>query len=389
MIQSREDLAKCRRVVVKIGSSLLADADTGIRQDVINHLADEVVSLMATGVQVVIVTSGSVALGRVRLNWLDRTLSVHEKQAAAAIGQPELMNAYGKAFEHYGLSVAQMLLTKDDLRNRRRYLNTSNTSETLFSAGVVPIINENDTVVVTEIKFGDNDSLGSLVGLVVEADLMVMLTDVSGLYDKNPAKHADAQRIGIIADLTEEHVAMAGDAGSSFGTGGMASKLTAASVSSRGGVAAAIISGKEPGGLTRLLAGEDEGTLILCGEDRQSKRKHMITEVLHADGQVYVNAGASSVLLNDGGSLSPVGITAVDGMFDKGDCVEIIGADGLIAKGLCNYTADEMRLIMGHGSDEIESILGFHDFSSVIHRDNLVVTVDIEDIVSSAVVVGE
>jgi len=389
MIQSREDLGLARRVVVKIGSSLLADAGSGIRQDVIDHLVDEVAVLMAAGVQVAIVTSGSVALGRVRLNWLDRELSVHEKQAAAAIGQPKLIRAYGMAFERHGLSVAQMLLTKDDLRHRRRSLNTTNTSETLFSAGVVPIVNENDTVVVAEIKFGDNDSLGALVSLGVEADLLVMLTDVSGLYDQNPAKSSSAQRIGIIAKLTEEHVAMAGDAGSSFGTGGMASKLSAASVSTRGGVAAAIISGKEAGGLTRLLAGEDEGTLFLCGEDRQTKRKHWIAEVLHADGQIYVDAGAVRALLNQGGSLLPVGITAVDGVFDKGDCVEIIGADGVIAKGLCNYTAEEMRQIMGHGSDEIESILGFHDFSSVVHRDNLVVTVDIEGIVSSASDSGE
>ena len=383
MIRSRSDLGRARRVVVKIGSSLLADAEHGIRQDVIDHLVDEVAGLIASGVQVAIVTSGSVALGRVNLNWLDRTLSVHEKQAAAAIGQPELMNAYGKAFERHGLSIAQMLLTKDDLRNRRRYLNTSNTSETLFSAGVVPIVNENDTVVVAEIKFGDNDSLGALVSLGVDADLMIMLTDVSGLYDKNPAKHADAQRISVITDLTEEHVAMAGDAGSSFGTGGMASKLTAASVSTRGGVPAAIISGKEPGGLTRLLAGEDEGTLFLCGEDRQTSRKHWITEVLHAAGQIYVDAGAASALMNDGGSLLPVGITAVEGMFDKGDCVEIIGAYGVFAKGLCNYTADEVRQIMGHSSENIELILGFHDFSSVIHRDNLVITLDLIDVVGT------
>jgi len=376
MIQSRVDLSESRRVVVKIGSSLLADVHSGIRQDVIDRLVDEVATLMSAGVQVAIVTSGSVALGRVRLRWLDRELSVHEKQAAAAIGQPELMRAYGQAFERHGLTVAQMLLTKDDIRHRRRSLNTTNTSETLFSAGVVPIVNENDTVVVAEIKFGDNDSLGSLVGLVVEADLLVMLTDVSGLYDQNPSKCADAQRVGIVSRLTEKHIAMAGDAGSSFGTGGMASKISAARVATNGGVAAAIISGKEVGGLTRLLAGEDEGTLFLCGEDRQTKRKHWITEVLHAAGKIYIDAGASRALLEQGSSLLPVGITAVDGAFDKGDCVEIVGVDGVIAKGLCNYTAVEMRQIMGHASDDIESILGFHDFSSVIHRDNLVITAD-------------
>jgi len=377
MIQSRSDLAQTRRMVVKIGSSLLADANSGIQQDVIDRLVDEVVALMAAGIQVVIVTSGSVALGRVRLNWLDRELSVHEKQAAAAIGQPKLMRAYSQAFDRHGLSVAQMLLTKDDLRHRRRYLNTSNTSETLFSAGVVPIVNENDTVVVAEIKFGDNDSLGALVSLVVEADLLVMLTDVAGLYDKNPSHHADAQRIDIISQLNDEHIAMAGDAGSSFGTGGMASKLSAASVATRGGVAAAIISGQNNGILTRLLAGNDEGTLFLCGEDRQTKRKHWITEILQASGTIHIDDGAGNALLKSGSSLLPVGITSVDGVFDKGDCVSIVDANNrVIAKGLCNYTADEMRRIMGHASDDIESILGFHDFSSVIHRDNLVIISD-------------
>jgi len=376
MIQARSDLQHVRRVVVKIGSSLLADAESGIRQDVVDHLVDELAALIQAGKQVVVVTSGSVALGRVRMDWVERKLSVHEKQAAAAIGQPKLMRAYAKAFARHDLSVAQMLLTKDDLRHRRRYLNTSNTSETLFSAGVIPIVNENDTVVVAEIKFGDNDSLGALVSLVVDADLVVMLTDVSGLYDRNPAEHADARRIDMVSHLSQEHVDMAGDTGSAFGTGGMASKLSAARVATRGGVAAAIISGKGKGALTRLLAGEDEGTLFLCGADRQSKRQHWITEVLHSSGEIHVDAGAANALLKKGSSLLPVGVTAVDGNFDKGDCVEIIGSSGVIAKGLCNYTADEMRRIMGHASKDIESILGFHDFSSVIHRDNLVLVND-------------
>jgi len=376
MIHCRADLVNVRRVVVKIGSSLLADAESGIRQGVVDHLVDELAALVATGKQVVVVTSGSVALGRVRLGWVGRKLSVHEKQAAAAIGQPKLMRAYGKAFARHGLSVAQMLLTKDDLRHRRRYLNTSNTSETLFSAGVIPIVNENDTVVVSEIKFGDNDSLSALVSLVVDADLVVMLTDVSGLYDRNPVDHTDAKRIDIVSHLNDEHVAMAGDTGSSFGTGGMASKLAAARVATRGGVAAAIISGKEKGILTRLLAGGDEGTLFLCGVDRQSKRQHWITEVLHSAGEIHIDAGAARALLEQGGSLLPVGVTAVEGVFDKGDCVEIVGPNGVIAKGLCNYTAEEMRRIMGHASSDIESILGFHDFSSVIHRDNLVLITD-------------
>lgn len=375
MIHSRDDLGRVRRVVIKIGSSLLADANHGVRQDVIDRLVNELELFIANGVQVVVVTSGSVALGRVQMGWLERTLSVHEKQAAAAIGQPRLMDAYGKAFARHGRSVAQMLLTKDDLRHRRRYLNTSNTSETLFSAGVVPIVNENDTVVVAEIKFGDNDSLGALVSLAVDADLLVMLTDVDGLYDKDPAKHTDAKCMDVVAHLGEEHVAMAGEVGSTFGTGGMASKLAAARVATAGGIATAIISGKKRASLSRLLAGESEGTLFLCGIDRQTRRKHWIMEVLSPSGEIHVDSGAAKAVSTGGGSLLPVGVKEVSGVFDKGDCVEIIEPGGVvIARGLCNYTAEELRQIMGHGSDEIESILGFHDFTSVIHRDNLVLS---------------
>ena len=377
MIRSRADLTRARRVVVKIGSSLLADAQSGVCQAVIDRLVDDLVGLMADGMDVVVVTSGSVALGRVDLGWLDRELSVHEKQAAAAIGQPKLMDAYAKAFARHDRTVAQMLLTKDDLRNRRRYLNASNTSETLFSAGVIPIVNENDTVVVAEIKFGDNDSLGALVSLVVNADLLVMLTDVEGLFDKNPGEHDDAKRVSVVPHLNEEHIAMAGDAGSSFGTGGMASKLTAARVATKSGVAAAIISGSKLAALDRLLKGEDEGTLFLCGVDRQTRRKHWISELLQPSGELHINHGAAQALLTQGSSLLPIGVTAVEGVFDKGDCIEVVGPNGVMARGLCNYTAEEMRLIMGHASGEIEAILGFHDFSSVIHRDNLVLASDV------------
>jgi len=374
MIRTRADLADARRIVVKIGSSLLADAETGVRQDVIDQLVDELAECMARGTQVAIVTSGSVALGRVQLGWAGRELTVHEKQAAAAIGQPALMRAYAQSFARHGHSVAQMLLTKDDLRHRRRYLNASNTSETLFSSGVVPIVNENDTVVVVEIKFGDNDSLGALVSLMIDGDLLVMLTDVNGLYDKNPTEHDDAQRISMVGHLGAEHMTMAGDTGSAFGTGGMASKLEAARVAIRGGVAAAIVDGRKSGVLSRLLAGEDEGTLFLCGIDRQTRRQHWIADILHPAGEIHIDKGAAHALLERGSSLLPVGVTAVHGVFDKGDCVEIVAPSGVIARGLCNYTAEEMRRIQGHASDEIESLLGYSDFSSVVHRDNLVLS---------------
>ncbi|RMH61611.1 MAG: glutamate 5-kinase [Zetaproteobacteria bacterium] len=372
MIRERRDLAKARRIVVKIGSSLLADARQGIRQDVIDTLVDELETLMRRGIEVAVVSSGAVALGCVRLGWLGRTLSVHEKQAAAAIGQPKLMRAYGNAFARHGRIVAQMLLTKDDLRHRRRYLNASNTSATLFSAGVVPIVNENDTVVVEEIKFGDNDTLGALVSLVIDADLLVMLTDVDGLYDKAPREHGDARRYGVVRQFSAEVLRAAGGAGSSFGTGGMASKMNAARISTRGGVPAAIVNGQRPGVLRALLAGEDIGTLFLCGSDRRSRRQHWIADVLRPEGRLRVDAGAERALLERGSSLLPVGVTAVEGVFDKGACIDIVGRHGVIARGLSNYSAEDLRKIQGHGSHEIERILGYRDFSSVIHRDNLV-----------------
>ncbi len=361
-------------MVVKVGSSLLTDANDGIRMAVVERIATEIAKLQEAGIQVCLVTSGSVALGRVEMQWMEKRLSVHEKQAAAAIGQPLLMDAYRQAFAKHGLQVAQLLLTKDDLRHRRRYLNASNTSETLFSAGVVPIVNENDTVVVEEIKFGDNDTLGALVSLVIDAELMVMMTDVDGLFNDNPSVNAEAKRLSTIDHLTPEIMQMAGDVGSAFGTGGMISKLKAAAISTRGGVAAAIVNGRTNNILAELMRGSDVGSLFLCGADRQSKRQHWIMDVLHPAGRIFVDSGAANAIVQGGGSLLPIGMTAVEGVFDKGECVEICTSDSVIAKGLCNYNADEMRRLIGVSSEKIEAVLGFVDFSSVIHRDNLVLT---------------
>lgn len=378
MIRQRTDIARVQRIVVKIGSSLLAAgdaagaADGGVQMARVQRFADEIAALHAQGKQVVVVSSGAVALGRVHLGWLNRTLSVHEKQAAAAIGQPSLMQAYKQAFAGHGIGVAQMLLTGDDLRNRRRYLNASNTGETLFAAGVVPIVNENDTVVVQEIKFGDNDNLGALVSLLLDADLLVIMTDVDALYDANPATHADARRIGLVEAISPDILAMAGDSGSSFGTGGMASKLKAARIATRGGVATAVVSGDKPGMLAALIDGADVGTLFVCGGDRQSRRQHWIAEVLHPAGRIVVDAGAARALVEHGASLLPVGVRAIEGAFDKGECVEILADHKVIARGLCNYSADEMRRLAGVASEDIERLLGYRDFSSVVHRDNLV-----------------
>lgn len=374
MIRSRRDLARIRRLVVKIGSSLLTDAKRGVNEQAVMRFAAAVAKLKSLGLEVAVVSSGAVALGRVRLGWLGRDLSLHEKQAAAAVGQPQLMHAYSRAFAAHEISVAQLLLTKDDLRNRRRYLNASNTSATLFAAGVVPIVNENDTVVVEEIKFGDNDTLSALVGLLIDADHVVMLTDVNGLHDRDPLRHEGARRLSVVEALTPEMMNMAGAAGSTFGTGGMASKLRAARIATTGGVSVSIVNGHDADVLDRWFAGADVGTLFLCGSDRQSRRKHWIAEVLRPAGKIEVDAGAARAIREAGSSLLPVGMTAVVGMFDKGECVEIVHDGQVIARGLVNYNADELRRLIGVGSDRIEAVLGYRDFSSVVHRDNLVVT---------------
>jgi len=375
VIQTRQDLVHVQRVIVKIGSSLLTNTKSGICTSMISHVAEQVYALQQTGIQVCIVSSGAVAIGRVHLGWLGKTLSVHEKQAAAAVGQSGLMEAYGQAFAEYDMQVAQMLLTKDDLRHRRRYLNASNTSETLFSAGVVPIVNENDTVVVEEIKFGDNDNLGALVGLLVNADLLVMMTDVDGLYDANPNQDKTAKRCSMIHAVDADVLAMAGGSDSQFGTGGMLSKLSAAEIATRGGVATAIVNGGQQDVLKALMTGDDVGTLFLCGEDRHSRHQHWIADVLKVAGQVHVDDGAAQAIVDHGASLLPIGMIDVQGTFDKGECVEVVVNSIVIARGLCNYNANDLRCVQGLSSQDMAKTLGYKDFTSVIHRDNLVLKV--------------
>ncbi|RMH51728.1 MAG: glutamate 5-kinase [Zetaproteobacteria bacterium] len=375
MIRRRSEIGRAGRLVIKIGSALLADRNGGVQLPRMERIASEVARLHASGKEVCLVSSGAVALGALHLGWSGRALSLHEKQAAAAVGQPLLMRAWGDAFADHGLTPAQMLLTKDDLRHRRRYLNASNTSRTLFAAGVVPVVNENDTVVVEEIKFGDNDALAALTALVLEAGLLVLMTDVDGLHDADPRRHPDARRIGEVHRWNEALLHTAGgptDPGG-FGTGGMESKLKAARVALRGGVATAMIDGRDGTALTRLLRGEDVGTIFYCSDDRASRRRHWIAEVLRPAGRVTIDAGAAHALQRRGGSLLPVGVRAVSGVFDKGECIEVVDEEGRpIARGLVNYTSEEVRRLCGVPSDRIEEILGYVDYTSIIHRDNLV-----------------
>lgn len=369
---SRADFSGIKRIVLKVGSSLLADPIHGINMQMVQRLALDIQHLQSRGIEVCLVSSGAVALGRVQLGWVGKNLSVHEKQAAAAVGQPMLMHAYKQAFSELGVVVAQMLLTKDDLRHRRRYLNASNTSHTLFKAKVVPIVNENDTVVVEEIKFGDNDSLGALVSTVVKADLMVMMTDVDGLFDVNPVEDKHAKRISEVVKLTAEVFAMAGDVGSSFGTGGMLSKLHAAKIATHSGVTAAVINGAKATTLMQLLAGDDVGTVFHCGEDRHSLHEHAISNLLHVAGQLHVAEQARASLISHK-RLEPQYVESLQGDFDKGDCLEVWSGQQLLAKGLSNYSKAELEQLLGCLPSEIEGRLGYVDFHSVMLPENLVV----------------
>ena len=377
-IRQRSELSHVRRLVLKIGSSLLTDPQTGVNQATIERVVAQVCQLRQRGVAVCLVSSGAVSLGRVTLArhrpaWLTRPLRVHEKQAAAAIGQPALMQAYHQAFARKHIDVAQMLLTRDDLRHRRRYLNASNTAETLFAADVVPIVNENDTVVVAEIKFGDNDALAALAARVIDADLVVLATDVDGLYD-GPPNASDSRRISEVPRIDERIRQMAGGSGSAFGTGGMASKINAADIATRAGTALAIIAGNDDRALDALLDGEDVGTVFWCHDDRHNRRQHWIAELLTAEGVLFVDAGAEQAMCQRHASLLPIGLTAVQGSFDKGECVEIRNTrQQLIAKGLVNYNHHELASIQGLDSEAIQQKLGYLDYPEVVHRDNLVI----------------
>ena len=375
MKNKRTDLTHVKRIVLKVGSSLLADpAGGGINQAMVKRLADNIKALQNKNIEVCLVSSGAVALGRVKLGWLGKHLNVHEKQAAAAIGQPMLMHAYQQVFSELGMVVAQMLLTKDDLRHQRRYLNASNTSKTLFKAGVIPIVNENDTVVVEEIKFGDNDSLSALVSTVVDADLVIMMTDVDGLFDDNPAKNPEAQRLSVVEKITPEVMAMAGDVGSSFGTGGMVSKLSAAKIATDNGVTAVILNGSDAESLSRFLVGEDVGTVFQRGKDRHTLHQHWISNLLPVAGKIMIHEQAAERIRNHEKNLMAIHLASVEGSFDKGECVEIWDGESLFAKGLTNYSSDDMNKLIGVSGDKIEQILGYVDFESMVHSDNLVLS---------------
>lgn len=368
-----EILKNIKRVVIKIGSRILTGEDGELNRDWMAALAAEVAALRKGGREVILVSSGAVAAGRNLLGINERPRTIPQKQAAAAVGQPLLMREYEGAFRAFDCRVAQILLTREDLADRQRYINARTTLETLLEFGIVPIINENDTVAVEEIKFGDNDNLSALVTNLVDAGLLIIMTDIDGFYDADPRSNPFAKLIPLVKTVTKEMERAAGGSGSTVGTGGMATKLAAAKKAGRSGVATAIINGTDPQIVSRLFRGEDCGTLLLPAAKSLTNRKHWIAFTIRPQGKVYVDAGASRVLRQDGRSLLASGVIKVEGSFERGSSVRVCDQDGTeFARGIADYSSSETERIMGHKSLEIEEILGYRYSDELIHRDNFV-----------------
>jgi len=366
-------IVDAKYLVVKVGSSLVTNNGEGLDRAALAAWASQIAQLIKQGKQVVLVSSGAVAEGMQRLGWKKRPVAVNELQAAAAVGQMGLVQMYESCFSEHGLHTAQVLLTHDDLADRKRYLNARSTLRTLLDLGVIPIINENDTVVTDEIRFGDNDTLGSLVANLIEADALVILTDQSGLYSADPRKNPEAQFIqhAVAGDLALEK--MAGGAGSAIGSGGMLTKILAAKRAARSGAHTVIASGREAEVLVRLAAGEVLGTHLRAEQVKTLAKKQWIADHLRVSGRVVLDAGAVKVLRDGGKSLLPIGVVSVEGSFERGDVVACLDAQGQeVARGLVNYTAAETARILRKPSSEIAGILGYVDEAELIHRDNMV-----------------
>jgi len=367
-------IAAARRLVIKVGSSLVTDEGRGLDRRALSRWAEQIARLRALDKEVVLVSSGAIAEGMLRLGWEKRPTLVPELQAAAAVGQMGLAQAYESSFAQYALQTAQILLTHDDLSNRRRYLNARSTLFTLLRLGVVPIINENDTVVTDEIKFGDNDTLGALVTNLIEADALVILTDQAGLYSADPRKHPDAKFVAHARAGDPALEAMAGGAGSSLGKGGMLTKILAAKRAAGSGAHTVIASGREPDVLVRLAGGACIGTELRASLPLLSARKQWIADHLQLRGRVTVDDGAALALTRDNKSLLPIGVTAVEGEFDRGDVVACVDASGKeLARGLINYSSGATRRIMRQPSSQIEALLGSMEEPELMHRDNMVI----------------
>jgi glutamate 5-kinase len=366
-------IANSKRLVIKVGSSLVTNSGAGLDHEAIATWAAQIAALKAMGREVVLVSSGAIAEGMQRLGWKKRPSAVHELQAAAAVGQMGLVQVYETCFRKHGLHTAQILLTHDDLADRKRYLNARSTLRTLLELNTIPIINENDTVVTEEIRFGDNDTLGALVTNLIDADALVILTDQTGLYSADPRKDPSATLVGEARAGDPALEAMAGGAGSDIGRGGMLTKILAAKRAARSGAHTVIAWGREPDVLIRLAQGEAIGTQLIAGEMKTVARKQWLADHLQVGGKLTLDDGAVNALRREGKSLLPIGVTTISGDFERGEVVTCLDAQGReIARGLVNYSAQETQQILRRSSTEIESVLGYVDEPELIHRDNLV-----------------
>ncbi len=364
------------RLVVKIGSNLLTDKMGRINQRRIHSFAKEISELTDKGIEVVMVSSGAIASGMKKLGLKSKPKEIRKKQATAAVGQPLLMWMYEQYFYRYRKNIAQILLTRDDLSDRERYINAKNTILTLLEMKVVPIINENDTVATDEIKFGDNDQLAALVSGLIEANHLIILSDVKGLYNSDPKNDPSARIIKHVKEFSKEIEMLAKPTSTGFGTGGMYSKVLAAKKATSFGIPVHIVSGRNYGNIKAVLEGKEIGTYFEPVKERVTSRKGWIAYATRAKGNIYIDEGAVKALIKNGKSLLPSGIKKVDGEFDVGDAVYCIDEKGeRIAKGLVNYSSCEIKLIKGKKSSEIEKILGYKYSDEVIHRDNLVILV--------------
>lgn len=368
-----EIMSGVKRVLIKLGSGVLTGRD-GLDRQIIDNLVEEIAALKREGRQVVIVTSGAIASGKHRMGITGPLKSMPQKQAAAAIGQGRLMRVYSNAFRRHDLFVGQILLTNSDLVDRKRYLNVRNTLGTLMDWGVIAIINENDSVSVDEIRFGDNDHLAAMIANMMEADLVINLTITEGLYDRNPEKSKKAKVIHLVKEFTEDLEAAATSETSDVGTGGMRSKVIAAKKVAASGIPYIIASGKRRGVLGEIFAGAETGTLFLPLKEHLTSRKYWIAFTLKSRGRLIIDDGAKKALVREGKSLLPSGIVDVEGEFSIGDPVTCIDCEGTpVAKGLSNYSSAEVHKIMGLKTSRIEQVLGYKDYDEVIHRDNLAV----------------
>jgi glutamate 5-kinase len=372
--KTRKELGKSRRWVVKIGSAIVTDEGRGLDARAISAWAEQIAALHRQGKQLLLVSSGAVAEGMRRLGWSERPKALYELQAAAAVGQMGLVQAYESQFDHHGIRTAQVLLTHEDAADRKRYLNARSTLGALLNLRVIPVINENDTVAFEEIRLGDNDTLGALAANLIEADLYVILTDQQGLYDRDPRHYPEARLLGEVSAGDPKLEAMASGSAGNLGRGGMLTKVQAAAKAARSGASTLVVSGWEPDVLERIARGEEIGTLFRPSQSPIAARKTWLAARLKVSGRLRLDAGAAHVLKTSGRSLLPVGVTAVEGVFSRGDLVACLGPDGAeVARGLVNYNAADARRIIGKYTTEIEAVLGYIDAQELIHRDNLVV----------------